>query len=335
MRSIYLSSLAIPALAFSLAACSSATAEAGPALQLAGAESVSFSGDEIEIEDFIGTIVIETGPGMTLSATLESGVAVAAGELDAPVVRRTKNGVSVEGDDRAKVRNCNTSNGSYHLQIKGHSKRPLSDFPVLRMTAPSNADLDLEIVAGLATIGDVAEADAGVSGCGDITLANVAGELEAGVNGSGDIAAGDVGALSAAIRGSGDIRVGEVAGEAEMSIAGSGDIAVGRVGGEMELNIAGSGDIRAAGGAGELEVNIHGSGDVRIEDGAFGDAELNIAGSGDIRIDGEVRDLAISIAGSGDIRVATATGEVDVSRFGGGDIYVNDKRWTKKGWVAK
>ena len=332
MRQLLLLTAATSLSALVLASCSSAAADAAPT-NLSGGSDTSFTGEELEITDFVGTLVIKTGPGMQRSVFVEEGLAVSKGELDAPELEQTKDGFRIKGDE-VKVKNCSSRNNKYELQIKGHSKRPLEDFPVVTVTAPSDIELDLQIIGGKATIGDVSEADLNVSGCGDIILGDVADELDASINGSGDIQAGDVGGLEAAIRGSGDIFVGQVDGAADMSIAGSGDIATGRVGGSIEAGIAGSGDIRSSGGTDELDVGIRGSGDVRIQDASFETADLSVAGSGDIRVGGTVGDLDIAIAGSGDIMVDKATGEVDVSRVGSGDIVVDGKRWTRKGWVA-
>ena len=240
MRALPLLTTLASASALILASCSSGLADADPANGLDGAET-GFTGDELELDDFIGTVIVETGPGMNRSVSIQDGEAVSDGELDAPRLKQTSNGFLIEGDDSVKVKSCSPRGDVAMLQLKGHSKRPLVNFPTVRITAPTDIEIELKLKGGNASIADVTEADVSVAGCGDISLNNVTDSLEASINGSGDIFAADVGSLEAAIRGSGDIEANEISGAAELSIAGSGDIQTGRVGGSLDVEISGSG----------------------------------------------------------------------------------------------
>ncbi|MBB35283.1 MAG: hypothetical protein CME88_14845 [Hirschia sp.] len=331
MRQLFLTSAALSLTALGLAACSSASAEVDETPSLAGSAQVG-AGGRIEVSDFIGTLIIETGRNKGYSSKSEPGAAVRDGLLDAPGAQALDNGIRIIGDEDVKIKNCSSSGGKHRIQLKGHETRPLSDYPVVRITAPSDAVIDLGMRGGLATIGDLDAAHVSINGCGDVELSDVTGELEVGINGSGDLLSANVGQLNASVKGSGDIVVGDVAGDAQLSIMGSGDIGTGTVNGSISASIRGSGDIRTGGGSGDLDVSIRGSGDVRIDGGEFEDAKLSIAGSGDIKVNASVTDLNVDVAGSGDIRVIAATGKIHASRRGSGDIVVNGKEWTEKGW---
>ena len=298
------------------------------------AAAVAVSGDNLEISHFIGKIEITTSSGANaISAELDPGRAVADGVIDSPKIVETSDGLKVMGDSDVKIKNCSHQGGEPQIQIKGHDKRSLDDFPSLKVTAPAGIDLELLLRGGAADIEDVNAASLSIQGCGDVEVGNVANKLEASVSGSGDIDAQTAGSLEASVRGSGDIDVGNVDDDATLNIAGSGEIVVGTLGGALSASIAGSGDIKTAGGDGPLSMTISGSGDIKNSGGSFTDASISIRGSGDVVVDGEVSALDVSVMGSGDIRVKKATGDVSVSNLGAGNINVNGKRWTRKGWV--
>ena len=315
-----------------LASCAIALADADSSLSNAD-DVFSASGSQIEIEDFIGTLVVETSSTSSISVEMMPGEAVAAGEMGVPTLRDTSNGLLIIGDKDAKIRNCSSDGrGGYEFRLKGHERRPLSDFPIIRVAVPENTEIELEINGGVADVESLRAADVHVRECGDVVLGDIEKKLEASISGSGNITAGDVGNASLIVRGSGGIEVGDVDGATKVSIAGSGDVSLGMVNGPVHTSISGSGNVRLGGGAGDLDVGIRGSGDVRIEGGDFADAEISITGSGEVKMSGVVTDLSVSIAGSGDVNIAEASGEISVNRIGGGDIVVNGKRWTGKGW---
>lgn len=323
---------AASAVALVLAAgCSSAQAD--PALaQLAPGGAVETTG-KIVVEDFIGTLVVNTGPGKSFDVKVDQGAAVSAGELDAVDTRATANSVIVRGDDDARIKNCSQNDDKFRLRLKGGDKRDLADFPTVEITAPATAEIELSLRGGLVTLGDLGEADIVVTGCGDIFAGDVSNELDVAINGSGDYTGGGVGELEVAIRGSGDVNIGDVREDADLAIMGSGDINIGHVGGSLDAGVMGSGDIEVLSATGKLDAGIKGSGDITILGGDFDEADLGVAGSGDISVKGTVGELDASVAGSGDIEVETVTGERDVSSWGSGDIVANGQRWTKKGWV--
>ncbi len=328
MKKTYMISTALIVGAFGIAvnavSFASASEEAGQ----------RFEGNVIVADDFVGTLIIQTGNFESISATVQIGSAVGEGDLRAPVLKQKPNGLFIQGDERAKVRNCSEAKRieDQTVQIKGKSKRPLSDFPVLRVTAPKDIEIDLQLDGGRMQVGEVALAKTQISGCGDILIGDVAEKLRASITGSGNIMTGHLGELDASLYGSGDMRFGDVVGEAELSISGSGDISTGMIGGEAEISIAGSGGVRSKGGSGSLDVSIAGSGEVDFIDALFENLDVSIAGSGDVRVFGDVGDVDVSILGSGDLNVSDVTGTVSIRQIGSGDIHVNGHKWTKKGW---
>lgn len=86
------------------------------------------------------------------------------------------------------------------------------------------------------------------------------------------------------------------------------------------VSVQGSGDITATGVAGEsFEAEVTGSGDI-VARGTVRSVRATISGSGDIDLsDLRAEDAAVTVRGSGDIEVY-ATGELDASVVGSGDI---------------
>ena len=92
------------------------------------------------------------------------------------------------------------------------------------------------------------------------------GAVNAGSSGSGDISVADVrGPLTVRIAGSGDVKVnGGEASEVDVSIAGSGGVRFGGLARSLKASIAGSGDVSVAEVQGPITKHIFGSGEVRV-----------------------------------------------------------------------
>ncbi len=186
------------------------------------------------------------------------------------------------------------------VRIRGHDDVYLKDAPLIVVHAP----MDVRIDAGDATYGAIGRANSvhlGNSGCGDWTVANVAGELHVSTAGSGDVHTG-------------------TSGDAKASIAGSGDIHFGAVK-NLKASIAGSGDVTAQAADGAVDASIAGSGDVVVKGGRIDRVKASIAGSGDVKVAAAVGDVDASIMGSGDVRVASA-GHISKSVMGSGSVIV-------------
>ncbi len=95
------------------------------------------------------------------------------------------------------------------------------------------------------SIGKIGDATLSIQGGGDISVANVNGNLNVNVQGSGDvhIKNGAVRNLSVNVMGSGDVKFGGKAENASLSVVGSGDIDVTHVTNRPSMQAIGSGDI--------------------------------------------------------------------------------------------
>lgn len=281
-----------------------------------GAATVALAGGaqaaELEIKHAAARVVVIPEARNDVQVTITRGSA-AIPELQ---VRRNGASVEVDGDLRNKIRECgsrgvgvvrDTGNplrpdSQLSVEIKGVGRVRVADLPLITARVPMHAD----VAAGGAVWGSVGRTERlelGAAGCGDWTVANVAGPMSLSVAGSGDIHAGS-------------------AQRAEVSVAGSGDVRMGHIAGPLEASIAGSGDIRAASVAGPVDASIAGSGDILVEGGRVGALSASIMGSGDVRVNGPVDSLDASVMGSGDINVGSVRGSVSRSVMGSGDIVV-------------
>lgn len=278
------------------------------------AASAATAEPEIEIKDAVARVVVVTEPGRT-----QIDVRVQNGRADLPAleVRRQGDKVIVDGDLDRRIGSCMQTGvvlndharpidppENLTVDVRGTGRVKLADAPLVTVYAPTT----VEVSAGGAVFGSIGRTDKlqlSNAGCGDWTVANVAGEFDVAIAGSGDVRAGTAQDLEVSIAGSGDFR-GVGARGLKASIAGSGDAIVGRVDGPVKVAIAGSGD-------------------VRIEGGAAPSLEVSTAGSGDTVFDGRAGDVNVSIIGSGDVRVASATGQVRRSVMGSGDVVVGGR----------
>ena len=271
-----------------------------------GLDGAASSNASVVVTDFIGVINVTTRPGAQFSADLVPGKAVSAGAIERPDVDVSRNGVAVHGEDPVRIKNCRTKNDKLHIKVKGDKLRPLSDFPVLNITAPTSADMSIEMSGGEAEIGDTKAVTFKLNGCGDVELGNVADLLKIGIHGSGDIVGGDAGVARVSIHGSGDVELEDVAGDADISIHGSGDVEMGDV-------------------DGNVDASIHGSGDIDVAGGDHRKTKVSIHGSGDVDVGGVTGNLSANIHGSGDIETGPVTGEVSGGPHGSGDLTVDGK----------
>lgn len=227
---------------------------------------------------------LTTNPGLPLTIRIEGDKTV------------------VDGDLRFNaIHNCRTINGKTSVNVKGKSY-DWENLPQIVVHVP----MDAEVAGGGAVFGSVGRSNSlqlSNAGCGDWTVANVAGELKINQAGSGDTTAGTAGSLS-------------------INIAGSGDVATAAVSGPLAVNIAGSGDVEAASVTGPVSANIMGSGDVKVRGGQVGDVAISIAGSGDVTLAAPVQSLTAKIAGSGDVRVIRVSGAVTKKVAGSGEVII-------------
>ncbi|MFQ5563565.1 MAG: GIN domain-containing protein [Parvularculaceae bacterium] len=292
------------------------------------------SADGVVIEDFTGAVEVKVG-GSSVSLTLTDGAKTY------PVEISERNGmVYVAGENRPRRYRWHEDYGRKAWRDEDAFKKYLADYPVLKITAPAGANLkfdraivmakvgdlngDVKIHKGYveARIGDVVNADIGISGSGDVTLGAVSEVLHLAIGGSGDFEGESAGQARLAIGGSGDIDLGPVAGDTDITIGGSGDVETGDIGGALAASIGGSGDIRVgAVGSGAI-LSISGSGDINL-DSVNGETSASIAGGGDIGIaGGRAQNLRVSIAGSGDFTFGGVSTNLNASVNGSGSVTV-------------
>lgn len=242
-----------------------------------------------EARDDVKVEIVSTNAALPLSVRVQGDRTIVDGDLD-----------TLGGGDR--ISGCEVDDGVARVTVRGVGKVAWADMPQIVVHTP----MDVRVRAGQAVFGSIGRAasvDLDHAGCGDWTVANVAGALKIDQAGSGDTRTGS--AASATLR-----------------VAGSGDIAVAEIAGPLAASIAGSGDVLAASVNGDVEVKIAGSGDVIIRAGEAPQVAVSIAGSGDVRFGGVAGAVNAKIAGSGDVRVAQVTGAVTRAVAGSGEVSV-------------
>jgi hypothetical protein len=217
-------------------------------------------------------------------------------------VRSMGDRVIVDGDLNRRIRSCHSNGNTVRVRVSGVGDVAYQDIPQIVIRTPK----DVNIGTGGAVFGSIgksASLDLSNAGCGDWTVANVAGKMKINQAGSGNTMTGS-------------------SGEAVLRIAGSGDVRIGEIKGPLTADMAGSGDVDAASVAGPLNVKIAGSGNVRIASGHATEMTVSIAGSGDVSLDGVADSLRARIAGSGDVHVKQVKGPVSKAVVGSGGVSI-------------
>lgn len=318
---------------------------AAAAIQASGAPSIS-------ITDFAGEIRIEQGA--SLSARVERP------DADGPVsIEEGANGLFIDGGRNMRRWGCRGGWGETRVGENRRSARPFDELPLLIITTPQPAALDLDDSIVRASLGDLAALDLGLPSCGSVEAGNVAGDAQVGlsgsadvsvgeiggearfgISGSGDAVAGDVGgALSISISGSGDVQAGDAA-SANVQVSGSGDIELGVLAGPLTYSASGSGDLdlvsalgldmRSGGSAdltldrvdGPIAISLSGSSYVRIDEGRADPFTVRSSGSGAVSFGGTAANIDVRLSGSGDVRIGAVEGSQSVRTTGSGDFEV-------------
>ncbi len=269
---------------------------AAATLILAGAASAAPS---VEIEHAAATVTIIP------ENRADIAVSMAQTNSSLPItVTRDGDRTLVEGNLRFHWANCHRRSGVERVSVSGVGEFTRASLPIVVVRTP----MDARVVAGGAVFGAVGRAGSltlSNSGCGDWTVANVAGPLVVHAAGSGDVIAGEAASADIAVSGSSDISTHALRGGLRARITGSGDLSVVSVSGPLDARVAGSGDVIVHGGdATAMTVAITGSGDVRFQ-GVAQSLDASIAGSGDVSVRKVVGAVSRRVAGSGDVRIGT------------------------------
>lgn len=269
---------------------------AAAGLSMAGAAQAA----SVEVRDAVARVIIAP------EARSDIRVEMLTTNPSLPLSVRTRGDqVIIDGDLARKIRNCSSRGGGSRVTVSGVGEVAYADLPQVVIRTPMDVDLQV----GGAVFGAVGRSQSlkiSNAGCGDWTIANVAGRVEASQAGSGDMRMGS--AASAVLR-----------------VAGSGDLAMRKVAGELEADVAGSGDVKVAEVTGpRLQARVAGSGDVTVGGGRVDTMSATVAGSGDVRFNGEAGVLKATIVGSGDVRVRQVRGAVERSVMGSGEVRVEE-----------
>ncbi len=302
------------------------------AISSAHAEDRSFSGvDSLVIDEFTGRLTIKTG-GSNVDVSIE--------DKDGILRLEEKDGVlTIAGPGRPRHHKL-YEEINWHRYGDQAFARFLDDYPTLTLTVPANAEIDIDDAISVLSIGDregkliidhgyvagsvgnLAEAEIGLRGPGDLDIGSVRGHLSAKIGGSGSISATSAGSADLNIGGSGDLDVGKINGDLSARIGGSGDISVSDVDGAIDATVSGSGNIDAGDVAGGGEFRVSGSGDIYAKS-IHGEVSASIAGSGDIVLAGGVAEnLRVRIQGSGDFELGGKSTNLDAAVNGSGSVVV-------------
>ena len=251
----------------------------------------------VEIKDAVARVVIVP------EARSDIEVEVLTTNPSLPLqVRTLGDQTIIDGALDRRIKNCYSVVGRVRVHVSSLGDVGYDDMPQILIRTPKDA----KVSAGGAVFGSVGKSNSfelNSAGCGDWTVANVAGKMTIRVAGSGDISTGS-------------------SGEGVVRVAGSGDVRTGSVAGPLTVEVAGSGDVSSASIAGPLSVKIAGSGDVRVDGGQSSDVVVSVAGSGNVDFEGVATRLRARVAGSGDVHIKQVTGEVSKSVVGSGEVTI-------------
>ena len=228
--------------------------------------------------------VVSPNPKLRLGIRTQAGRTIIDGHLD------------------RKIRNCLGAGERASVEVRGVGGVSYAQMPQVVIHTPRDVQIETGGVV-FGAVGRSASLDLGNSGCGDWTIANVAGDAKVSQAGSGDTRMGSAGSLKVRVAGSGDVATAEIRGSLGVSIAGSGSAHVKSISGPLEISVAGSGDVDIGGGRATT-------------------MKVSIAGSGDVEFGGTADTLKARIAGSGDVRAGAVRGEVSKTIMGSGSVHI-------------
>lgn len=321
-------------------------------LFIAAAAVQAASAPSIEITNFAGEVRIEPGAAL--------GVRVDRPDAEGPVeITETADGLIIDGGRDMRRWRCRGGWREDRVGPDRRSRRAFDELPLLVITSPEPAALDLDESIVRAEAGDLASLDLDLAHCGAFEAGDVAGDAVIALSGSTDVSLDDVaggvtialsgaggvsvassagaevsasgsggadlgdmaGPLTVRLSGSGDVRAGEAA-SVDARTSGSGDITVGAVVGGINFSSSGSGDLSAERMNGALDAALGGSGDVAIEAGRAEPFQVRATGSGGVDFGGTAVNVSVRLTGSGDVEVAAVEGDQDLRTTGSGDFEV-------------
>ncbi|HUZ13732.1 MAG TPA: DUF2807 domain-containing protein [Caulobacteraceae bacterium] len=237
---------------------------------------------------------------------------------------------------------CHGSGAALHAYVFGRGDFAVTAFPQVLVRTP----MDVHVSVGGAVQGSIArsqDVDLQQGGCGDWTVADVAGDLRvrlsgigalrAGASGSADldlagagsVTAGPVaGTLFARISGSGHIRVRSAA-TADLTISGSGSVTTGAVANGLSAHVSGVGGLKVARLDGPMVVDVSGVGHVEVPSGHVTHMSAHLSGAGAVEFGGVADSLDAGVSGTGSVDVAKVTGPVEQHVSGVGSVRIGGR----------
>ncbi len=264
---------------------------------LLSAGAAQAAAPQVEIKDAVARVTVIP----EARSDIKVEILTTNGKL--PLQVRTAGGkVTIDGGLDRKIRSCHGGGAKARVQVSGVGDIGYAQMPQIVIRTPRDANVQAG-GAVYGVVGKSASLELSNAGCGDWTVANVAGLLKLNQAGSGDATVGS-------------------AGQASIRAAGSGDIKTRAINGPLEIKMAGSGDVWTASVKGPLEVNAAGSGDVKVAGGAVDAMTVMVAGSGSVDFGGTAQSLKARIAGSGDVRAKEVKGAVSKTIVGSGGVTI-------------
>lgn len=172
---------------------------------------------KISVSNFMGTIEVRRGSAADPSVVVSNG---APWESLGFAVVESPDEIRISMAPRTGNLNCVSQNGRTFVQVDGAAPVDLDALPRVIVHAPAPADVEMSMLAGSASLGDIASFDGDIAGCVRLQ----AGRIEHSVRLS--MASGAEAELAAAraldLRGAGGARaaLGELAGHSRVELSG-------------------------------------------------------------------------------------------------------------------
>lgn len=261
-----------------------------------------FKASKLIIEDFAGTLTIDTHKERGLDLTIVG---------DQEQLEKIK---VVNGKGRLLVRRkeppgAESRWGRWFEWMRSTEKK-FAKMPALTVLVPRGTPVELHNVYARISVGDTAGPVA-ISGP---YIDGVIGEVLAArieLLGDGNLALTQVnGAFNLSIFGSGRVVAGAV-GPSSVKIAGSGEVKTGDVDGPLSVSISGSGNVRTESVKGATSLSMDGDGNVRIDRGRAAPFKVAINGKGGVHFPGLAVNPDIRVHGRGDVTIGLYEGKLN------------------------
>ena len=257
-------------------------------------------------------------------------------------VRRVGDDVVIDGHLTGWFTNCHGSGANLHAFVFGRGDFSVAQMPQVVVRTP----LDVVVDSGAIARGFITRSHnltMTSSGCGDWTLANVAGRLDTGVSGVGELRTGSSQDADVSLSGTGRVSIGQVmrqavvrvsgagalslraAGSADLTLSGTGALTTGPIAGELRTTMTGAGGMKVESVGGPVSARVSGVGGLDIAGGHATRLDADVSGVGHIRFGGVADTLDANVSGVGGVDVARVTGDVIKHVSGVGAVEVGGR----------